>query len=186
MPAPDKQLTLDFDAPPEAQWENKRARDAEIKRLVSLLYAEFDRLNAKSLCGKYPRPTIEFSLRKSFGGYYQKMRHRIVLSWQAYVEHGWAEVMNTFRHEVAHIVHLNHSAEFWKLAAELGVTKKYASDPLTPRCVSTRLYIYACPACGGQIRRRRRIRNASCGRCDRKYNPKFKLVLVKSEQQSAR
>ena len=51
------------------------------------------------------------------------------MSWQAYREHGLAETLNTFRHEVAHIVHPNHSAAFWELAHALGVTQRYASAP---------------------------------------------------------
>ena len=36
-------------------------------------------------------PEIILSRRKTYGGYYQPRRHRIVLSLQAYQEHGWPE-----------------------------------------------------------------------------------------------
>jgi len=160
---------------------NKRDRAEEINRLVALLATEFDRLNTWHMGGKYRCPAIEFSTRKSFGGYYQKQRHRIVLSWQAYVEHGWDEVLNTFRHEVAHIVHLHHKAEFWELAYRLGVTKKYAANPIAPKKRAGKIYVYGCPACGAQLRRRKRLRMSSCGKCDKLFNPRYKFRLVSVE-----
>lgn len=173
------QLKIDFDTPrplPEFA-TNKRLRDAEIRRLTELLRGEFERLNATHLDGKYRCPIIEFSVRKSFGGYYQKQKHRIVLSWQAYLEHGWDEVLNTFRHEVAHIVHLHHKPPFWELAYRLGVTKKYAENPKVPKKRAGKVYVYACPSCGAEVKRRRRLRMSSCARCDKAFNPRFKLKL---------
>ena len=143
---------------------------------------EFDRLNYELFDGTLRRPIIEFSARKTFGGYYQKLSHRIVLSWQAYVEHGLDETMNTFRHEVAHIIHQHHRREFWVLAAHLGVTKKYASAPVAPIRRKSRWYTYECPACNGLLHRKRRInKNASCAKCDSKYNPLYLLRLIKAE-----
>lgn len=139
------------------------------------LCAEFHRLNAVHFAGHLTLPEIVLSTRKTFGGYYQPSRHRIVLSWQAYLEHGPPETMNTFRHEVAHIVHPNHSAAFWKVALALGATQRYASPP---RVIRARRYVYACPICGRRIERHRRLRAASCASCDRAYNPKYALQLV--------
>lgn len=144
--------------------------------LLALLQHEFDLLNAEYFQGSLKPPKIEISRRKTFGGYYQKQSHRIVLSWQAYLEHGIDETMNTFRHEVAHIVHIRHDKAFWDLAYRIGVIKKYAANPLQPR--RRRMYVYACPSCGTQMRRYRRYRNASCAQCDRRYNPKFRLKLI--------
>ncbi len=141
----------------------------------NLLRSEFDRLNAAHFDNRLVMPEILLSARKTFGGYYQPARHRIVLSWQAYCEHGLPETLNTFRHEVAHIVHPNHSPAFWRVALMLGASQRYASPPLK---VSSRRYIYACPACGRRIERRRRLRLASCASCDRTYNPCYALHLV--------
>ena len=82
----------------------------------------------------------------------------------------WPETLNTFRHEVAHVVHPNHSAAFWSLAHALGVTQRYASPPVVRR---SRRYIYACPTCKRRIERRRRLRDASCAACDSRYNPRY-------------
>ncbi|HEX5324289.1 MAG TPA: SprT-like domain-containing protein [Capsulimonadaceae bacterium] len=155
---------------------------ADFQDMLDRLAAEFDRLNAVYFEGRLKKPTIEFSTRKTFGGYYQKKSHRIVLSWQAYLEHGWEETLNTFRHEVAHIIHLNHRQEFWELAYRIGVTKKYAAAPLARKRRPTRILVYVCPVCGGQIQRRRRIKNSSCARCDSHYNPRYRLVLVREEK----
>jgi predicted SprT family Zn-dependent metalloprotease len=143
-----------------------------------LLCAEFDRLNRAHFAGRLALPEIVLSTRKTFGGYYQPSRHRIVLSWQAYTEYGLPETLNTFRHEVAHIVHPNHSADFWRVALALGAVQRYASPPRIVRC---RRYVYACPACGRRTERRRRLRSASCASCDRAYNPKYELRLVEEK-----
>ena len=150
----------------------------EQAELWRVLQAEFDRLNAAHFEGRLKRPEIVVSTRKTYGGYYQPSRHRIVVSWQAYLEHGLPETMNTFRHEVAHIVHPNHSAAFWALAHTLGVTQKYASTPIVR---APRRYVYVCPSCNRRFERRRRIKASSCAVCDKRYNPQFALRLVSAE-----
>ncbi|MDR3708503.1 MAG: hypothetical protein P4L33_09380 [Capsulimonadaceae bacterium] len=189
MNEPEKQMEFDFAqppvddcAPPPSKRQSRAKLQAEFDDLLAQLTAEFHRLNETHLNGKYKCPVIEFSTRKTFGGYYQKKRHRIVLSWQAYVEHGWDETLNTFRHEVAHIVHLPHNRDFWELAAQLGTTRKYAANPIVNTRSPQKMFVYACPVCGGLVRRRKRLRNASCARCDRNYNPKFKLKLVQDNR----
>ncbi len=145
------------------------------QELTERLAAEFDQINTEHFGGRLARPEIVVSTRKTFGGYYQPQRHRIVLSWQAYREHGWAETNNTFRHEIAHILHPNHSRAFWQVADALGATQRYARPPLAVRPPR---FVYACPACGKTLERRRRLRASSCASCDRTYNPRFALTLI--------
>jgi len=147
------------------------------EELLAELHREFDRLNQDHFGGSLARPEIILSSRKSYGGYYQTKCHRIVLSWQAYQEHGWDETLNTFRHEAAHAVHPNHSKAFWALAHLFGCTKRHAAPPLIPR--TTHKYVYECPNCKHRLLRHRRIIKASCGLCDKKFNPLFALRLVK-------
>lgn len=148
----------------------------EQSALHTLLCAEFDRLNAAHFGGTLTPPEIVVSPRKTYGGYYQPGKHRIVVSWQAHAEYGLPETLNTFRHEVAHIPHRNHGPQFWALAYQLGVTQKYASHPQKRR---GKVYVYACPGCGKRTERRRPMRvAASCAACDARYNPRFILRLV--------
>ena len=151
--------------------------DGIFQDLYQRLEAEFARLNAAHFAGGLTRPEIVVSRRKTYGGYYQPARHRIVVSWQAFCEHGWPETVNTFRHEVAHIVHPNHSRAFWALAGEIGAARRHASAPLAsakpPR------FVYVCPACGRQLARHRCLPHvSSCAACDKKYNPRYKLQLI--------
>ncbi len=148
--------------------------------LHAALLAEFGRLNAAHFGGRLAVPEIVLSRRKTYGGYYQPARHRIVLSWQAYWEHGWPETINCFRHEIAHCIHPNHSRAFWALAMHLGAAQRHARAPLCA-AAPRRRFLYACLACGRQCFRARRLRAASCAACDTRYNPRFALHLVREE-----
>lgn len=159
-----------------------RKMTPEQESVRAVLDEEFVRLNTAHFAGRLLPPEIVLSPRKTYGGYCQPSRRRIVLSWQAYREHGLPETLNTFRHEVAHLVHPNHSAEFWQVAALLGATQRYAKPPLK----APRRYLYACPVCLRRIERRRRLRAASCAACDRTYNPRYALQLVTDPDDAAR
>ncbi|GAB4459778.1 MAG: hypothetical protein OHK0029_22840 [Armatimonadaceae bacterium] len=157
--------------------EKSRAGAAERATVLARLWEEFHRLNSTYFDASLTLREIRLSTRKQYGGYYRKTDNLIVLSWQAYQEHGWEETLETFRHEVAHIVHPNHSRAFWELAFRIGCTRRYALPPKTPRPHSYR-YVYECPVCRTPYYRKKRLVRSSCGRCDRKFNPAFQLVLV--------
>jgi len=143
------------------------------------LLAEFDRLNQTHFDGALTLAELVVSTRKQYGGYCQPSRRRIVVSWRAFQEHGWAETLTTFRHEVAHLVHPNHSPAFWELARALGcpADRRHALPPKN-RPAGWYRYVYQCVACGHQVYRRKRLVKASCARCDRRYNPAFALRPV--------
>ena len=149
--------------------------------LKETLCREFDRLNLAHFQGRLTLPEIVISTRKMYGGYYQPRLHRLVVSWQGHREHGIDETLNTFRHEVAHIVHPHHRAEFWALAYVLGVKRRYAATPLAARSPRLPNYRYVCPACAKQIFRHRRLKLSSCASCDPRFNPKFVLRLIPME-----
>jgi hypothetical protein len=156
-----------------------RTDDAERAAVVQRLWEEFHRLNGAYFSGGLTLREIRLSTRKQYGGYYRKVDSLIVLSWQAYREFGWEETLNTFRHEVAHIVHQDHSQAFWTLATRLGCTRRYALTPKERSHAYCR-YVYECPVCKAQVYRRKRLVRSSCGRCDRSYNPAYQLRLISS------
>jgi predicted SprT family Zn-dependent metalloprotease len=143
------------------------------------LWEEFARLNVAFFDGTLSLREITLSSRKQYGGYCVPSQKRIVLSWQAYLDHGWEETLITFRHEVAHLVHPNHSKAFWALAEQLGCPpeRKRALPPKTRPAAYMR-YTYECPACRTRIYRRKPLRRASCGRCDKNFNPLYLLWQV--------
>jgi hypothetical protein len=155
---------------------NATAEKAEIVALTERLWEEFRRLNGVYFNDTLTLREIRVSTRKQYGGYYRKSESLIVVSWQGYKDHGWEETIETFRHEVAHIVHQDHSKAFWNLAFRLGCQRRFAQPPKERNPAYAR-YIYECPACNTRYYRRKRIIRVSCGICDRKYNPAFQLRI---------
>lgn len=146
--------------------------------VLAALWAEFTRLNAVFFAGELCLAEIRLSTRKQYGGYYHKAKSLIVISWPAHNEHGWDETLNTFRHEVAHIVHQDHKSAFWTLAEHLGCTRRHAL-PSKTRAHAYCRYAYECPVCRHRLFRRKRLaQRASCARCDKAFNPAFLLCLV--------
>ena len=152
---------------------------SEVQIVENRLWEEFALLNTTHFDNKLELKALTLSTRKQYGGYCVPSQKRIVLSWKAYQDHGWDETLITFRHEVAHLVHPNHSKEFWALAEKLGCPpdRKRALPPKERPAAYTR-YIYECPVCQTKIYRRKRIARASCGKCDRKFNPHYLLRPV--------
>jgi predicted SprT family Zn-dependent metalloprotease len=157
----------------------QKVKDEERAAVLARLWQEFERLNTAFFDGDLRLREIRLSPRKQYGGYYRKSDSLIVLSWQAYQEHGWEETLNTFRHEVAHIVYQDHSRAFWALADKLGCTRRHALSPKERNHAYCR-YVYECPVCQAKLYRRKRIVKASCGRCDKVFNPAYQLRLVSS------
>ncbi len=161
---------------------SKGARDEqteEIRAALDLLWTEFHRLNTLHCAGTLRLDEIKLSPRKQYGGYCVPSKRLIVLSLQALRDHGFEETLDTFRHEVAHLVHPNHSAAFWELARKFGSVTRYAKPPKTTNPNYIR-YVYECPVCAATVRRQKRLVRASCAVCDKSFNPRFLLRLVSS------
>ncbi|WP_395091517.1 YgjP-like metallopeptidase domain-containing protein [Armatimonas sp.] len=154
----------------------------ERHEIETALWEEFHRLNETHFVGTLRLSELLVSTRKKYGGYCQPQKRRIVVSWQAFLDHGWDETLITFRHEVAHLVHPNHSAAFWALAEKLGCPpdRKKALPPKDRSAYGWWRYAYECPGCHARVYRRKRLTRSSCARCDRKFNPQFLLHPVKT------
>jgi predicted SprT family Zn-dependent metalloprotease len=101
----------------------------------------------------------------------------------------------TLLHETAHAVcHARwgadegHSRRFWKIALQLGVTRK--SAPETDRLHAIRIansrYTYRCVGCASEWTRRKPFGNARlCASCDGKGRPS-RLILVRRPPRARR
>ncbi len=142
---------------------------AELERL-------FDRFNREFFEGRLPRVRIEYSTRmqRSAGSYHPA--DRVIRIGRRYHELFPDEIEDTLKHEMIHLRHLRHNAAFKREAQRLGTSVKAQSHPLLGRPPK---YTYACPGCGREYPRQKRLRMASCGRCSRggRYDERFKLQL---------
>ncbi|MDP4199163.1 MAG: hypothetical protein Q8922_05325 [Bacteroidota bacterium] len=151
-------------------------------------YHQFDRLNEKHFAGRYPRPVIRFCNR-STGGYYNKTRHEIGISFAMTVEHGEGEFNETLLHEIAHIVYQAHSAAFYELLVRIGGSGRKA--PMTLLLAAKRVryvernypVIVHCPNCKREHRyKTRRALRYACRPCcvkfaGGKYDSRFKFIV---------
>ncbi len=108
-----------------------------------------------------------------------------------------SEPGRTLRHELAHLVARHragrrridpHGAEWQAACAELGIAGEPATHNLAlPRQQRERPYVYACPACGGQVQRTKPFRvSSACYHCCRKfsrghYDQRFRYTRVVAE-----
>lgn len=145
---------------------------------VDELYALFVRYNWMYFGGRLPRPRIEYSNRMTTAGAYYP-RQRLIKIGRKYHELFPDEVADTLKHEMIHQIHLKHDARFKAEAARVGASVKARSHPALRRPPK---YVYACPGCGMEYPRQKRLVMASCGKCSPggRYDDRFKLGLADS------
>lgn len=95
-----------------------------------------------------------------------------------------AELEDTLKHEMVHAWlfarrrPFGHTSEFRAKLAEIGGSRYARYDPMLVRRRSRQRFLYQCPACRTLYVYLRRIRNHSCGRCARSYDPRYRLESV--------
>ena len=136
----------------------------------------FVRLNQKHFTGSLPVARVQWSNRLRIAGSCRPQTREIRLS-SLYHTHYPDELESTLLHEMLHLVYPTHNAEFCRFAEKLGIAVHCREYPgIHPRS----RYVYQCPNCRTVFHRRRRG-NISCGKCSGgAYDPRFRLVLMKS------
>lgn len=144
---------------------------------VEELYERFRRFNVQYFGNRLPTVKIRYSKRLLAAGLFIRDRGEIVLS-EKYHTIFPDDIDDTLKHEMIHLVHFNHDADFRREAKRIGASCRAKSHPslrLPPR------YVYECPVCKTEYPRRKRLRMASCGQCSpSRFNPRYKLVLKSS------
>lgn len=173
----------------EKDFENEFYWYFELSRLMTLAFATFEQVNEKHFQGKLPRPLITFCTR-STGGFYNKRKNHIGISMGMTLEHGEHEFMETLLHEIGHMKHSDHSANFYTLIRSIGASGKKAPmtrllDHKRTNYVLTNYPVeVVCPSCGvrSRFKTRRALLYACRKCCDRfaggKFDTRYKFILT--------
>ena len=145
---------------------------------IEELYRMFDRYNEKYFENKLPLTRIEYSSRMTNAGSYTPALKLIKIS-KKYHQIFPDDLEDTLKHEMIHIIHFYHNADFKREAVRIGTTLKAKSHPSLRRKPK---YLYLCPGCKKEYPRQKRLRMASCGDCSEKgrFDNRFKLKLYKN------
>src|SRR5262245_56808669 len=131
-------------------------------------------LLALNLMAEHGLPHWVFAFDRAvcrFGSCNQRKR-RITLSTQLTRLNTESEVRDTLLHEIAHAlvgVRAGHGPKWRRTALAIGCNalRCYGAEVRTP----SHTFVGACPTCDYTIRRARR-RRVSCGKCDKRFNPR--------------
>ena len=157
----------------------------DLEPLNHRLCGEYDRLNAERFNGQAGGYAVHFSRTACrTHGCINFRRKRIMVSYPMYEQHGWEAVVQTLLHEMTHALlhqegaHDRHTKRFYsELLSRGGSKRKYDVKPKSA-------YIYACPTCGRETARLKRIRSPSrysCSKCDKRFNPQHRLYLKRDK-----
>jgi len=156
--------------------------------LQTRLEDEYGRLNAERFGGELPHYTLKWSSRAvrthgSINFHTKTIRVSLLL----YRQFGWDAVIQTLLHEMTHLlIHLRggrarHTKRFWRELQARGGRRE------TMHVSPKHAWVYACPTCGAEIMRMRKIPQPwrySCSACDRRYNPLHRLYLKRELPQT--
>ena len=138
------------------------------------LQALFDEANRRHFGGRLPRVAVRWSPRLKVAGQIVRS-NRLILLGLEYHCHYPRDVLSTLKHEMVHLVHWDHDADFRRECARVRAAVHCKTYPGIFRPYK---YVYQCPNCGGRHPVRRRI-HAACARCGRGFfEGRFRLRLV--------
>ncbi len=145
---------------------------------VGELQQMYNRFNWQYFGGKLPPVTIEYSTRMLCAGSCNP-RELLIKMGRKYHQLFPSDIEDTLKHEMIHLIHFNHDANFRREARRVGTSIRAKSHPSLRRPPK---YIYHCKSCGAEYPRQKRLRMASCGRCShgRRFDLRFKLKLKMS------
>ena len=146
------------------------------------LARRFDEFNITYFGGRLARTTIKYSNRMTAAGSFTPSDKTIKIG-RKYHELFPEDIDDTLKHEMIHLVHWRHDADFKREARRLGTSVRARSHPDLSRPPR---YTYVCHACGTTYPRQKRLVMASCGKCSRggRYDGRYKLRLLSSRSRS--
>ncbi|MDF1545983.1 MAG: SprT-like domain-containing protein [bacterium] len=145
---------------------------------IAELQQMYNRFNWQYFGGKLPAVHIEYSSRMLCAGSCNP-REKLIRMGKKYHQIFPSDIEDTLKHEMIHLIHFNHDANFRREARRVGTSVRARSHPSLRRPPK---YLYHCKSCGAEYPRQKRLRMASCGKCSRgrKFDLQFKLRLKKS------
>lgn len=130
--------------------------------------------------------TFEFSKAKRRAGRCCYRRKVIEISLYHAQSSHLADVIDTVKHEIAHAVTPGAGhGELWQAACLMigARPERFYTKPIDIPFKWTA----SCPGCGTVHRKHKKPKkDRSCGRCDTKYNPKFKLEFKRADVPAVR
>lgn len=144
------------------------------------IQALFEQFNAEHFGGLVPKVEIHLSRRLKRAGQVCYETRQLDLSVSYHEKFGWGEELEkTLKHEMIHLYLATtgkdpgHTPEFKTWCKKTGAMI-HCQDFSRPN-----RYVYGCPR-GHMIYTKRKMdRSTSCVRCDKHYNPLFKIKLIK-------
>lgn len=127
---------------------------------------------------------LSFSDQKRHLGYCRPKKRVISISCAFMEKNPFPIIRDTLLHEIAHALHFldsgktDHSNAWKKYALKVGCKPKRCADNEGLNMPEGN-YVGVCPACNRTTNFYRKVRRSySCSHCTKKYDPKFRLVIM--------
>lgn len=102
-------------------YSSKKYLDKWLKETILLIFKERLEYNFKLFEEIKTCPTLKIRNMKTRWGVYNRLKHNITLN-SRLIEYTYKEIDYVIIHELSHVIHFNHSKDFWNLV------EKYCPD----------------------------------------------------------